>query len=150
MGSFLLNCQHYVGALVSFFDANNNGDLDLLLMGFPQANSGKQTSNFIYKNDGSGNITHATDLPKTNRDGQKVLITDSNNDKIDDLVIYGDGALRVLKGNGDFTFSDVTANVLPNKIMDVTGVSEIDFDNDGDFDLYISRANPLQAGDTFF
>lgn len=138
------------GRTSKFFDANNNGHLDLLLMGFPQANSGKQTSNFIYKNDGTGNITHATDLPKTNRDGQKVLITDFNNDKIDDLVIYGDGALRVLKGNGDFTFSDVTANVLRDKIMNATGVSEVDFDNDGDFDLYISRANPLQAGDTFF
>lgn len=41
-----------------------------------------------------------TDLPQTYQDGQKVLITDFNQDQIDDLLIYGHNRLIALKGTG--------------------------------------------------
>ncbi|WP_227006678.1 CRTAC1 family protein [Shewanella donghaensis] len=142
--------QNLRGRTSKFFDANNNGDLDLLLMGFPQRNAGSQTANFVYKNDGKGNISGAVDLPQTFMDGQKVLITDFNNDNIDDLLIYGNASVIALQGNGDLSFTDVTDTVLGKKYKHVTGIAEIDFDNDGDFDLYLTTATPLEAGDTFF
>lgn len=146
--------QNLRGRTSKFFDANNNGELDLILMGFPSRAKGPKpkstTENFIYQNDGKGNLSYATDLPQTYQDGQKILITDFNNDKIDDLLIYGHGRLIALKGNGDLTYTEVTNGVFAQDIKHVTGIAEIDYDNDGDFDLYLTRARPFEAGDTFF
>ncbi|MEZ9236711.1 CRTAC1 family protein [Shewanella sp. 10N.286.52.A9] len=146
--------QNLRGRTSKFFDANNNGDLDLLLMGFPSRAKGPKpksdSENFVYKNDGKGNIVHVTDLPQTYQDGQKVLITDFNQDQIDDLLIYGHNRLIALKGTGDYQYQDVTDTLFEQDIRHVTGIAEIDYDNDGDFDLYLTRARPLEAGDTFF
>lgn len=138
------------GRTSKFFDSNNDGFSDLLLMGFPSMGIVKQTENFIFKNDGNANFAHQTDLKQTYRDGQKVLITDFNNDHIDDLLIYGNAHVIALQGKGDFQYIDVTQKVLGEKITDVTGIGEIDFDNDGDFDLYFTRAIDFNAGDTFY
>ncbi|TMN74110.1 CRTAC1 family protein [Pseudoalteromonas sp. S1727] len=141
--------QNLRGRTSKLFDGDNDGDLDLLLMGFPSRNIGKQTENFVYKNT-QGNLTHATDLPKTHRDGQKVLITDFNGDHIDDIFVYGDGKLMILQGGADLSYTDVSKNVLSTDIYDITGIAEIDYDNDGDFDYYLTRSFPLEAGDTFY
>ena len=138
------------GRTSKFFDSNNDGYSDLLLMGFPSMGIGKQTENFIFKNDGKANFVHQTDLKQTYRDGQKVLITDFNNDYINDLLIYGNAHVIALQGKGDFQYIDVTQKLLGGKITDVTGIAEIDFDNDGDFDLYFTRAIDFNAGDTFY
>jgi hypothetical protein len=139
------------GRTAKFVDGNNNGDLDLMLLGFP-ANSKekKEDPSFIYKNNGKGDLQVAGALPKTFRDGQKMLITDFNSDGILDFLLYGEGRLKAHQGNGDLTFKEVTDELFIEDINHVTNVAEIDADNDGDFDLYITRGEALKAGETYF
>ncbi|WP_166425445.1 CRTAC1 family protein [Paraglaciecola sp. 20A4] len=138
------------GRTSKFFDADNDGDLDLALLGFPSKDAGPEGENYLYRNDGKGNLTQEGLLPRTHRDGQKMLITDFNQDNISDIILYGDGAVKALQGDAKFGFKDVTRQVLGQEISDVTGIAQIDFDNDGDFDLYLTRGKRLKAGDTFY
>ena len=142
------------GRTNKLFDADNNGSLDMLLMGFPSMNVGKRTENFIYQNDGLGNLTLSKKLPQTYRDGQKVLISDFNHDSFDDLLIFGNGNVMALQSNGKtgaaLAYRNVTKKLFSGPLTDVTGIAEIDYDNDGDFDLYFTRSKDLVAGDTFY
>lgn len=138
------------GRTSKFFDADNDGDLDLALLGFPSKDAGPRGENYLYRNDGDGKMTQVGNLPRTHRDGQKILITDFNQDHISDILLYGNGAVKALQGNGKFGFEDVTQSVLGKDMTDVTGIAQIDFDNDGDFDLYFTRGKGLNSGDTFY
>lgn len=138
------------GRTSKFFDADNDGDLDLALLGFPSMYAGPEGENYLYRNDGDGKMTQVGNLPRTHRDGQKILITDFNQDQFSDILLYGNGAVKALQGDGKFGFEDVTQQVLGQDITDVTGIAQLDFDNDGDFDLYLTRGKELNAGDTFY
>ncbi|GAL63572.1 CRTAC1 family protein [Algibacter lectus] len=138
------------GRTLQFFDGDNDGDLDLLNFAFPGAEKKGASENYVYKNDGNGELILHSTLPAIKSNGQKTLVTDFNNDAIFDLVMYGVGNVKAFKGNGDLTFTDVSKQVLPYNIGDVTGIAEIDFDNDGDFDLYFTRGNAFEIGEAFF
>lgn len=136
------------GRTVKFYDGNNNADLDLLMLGFPGGKK-EEVPSFSYKNDGNGQLLVSSALPKTQRDGQKLLETDFNNDGISDFILYGDGAITAHQGKGDLTFTDVTKQVFSAPIEHVTSIAEIDVDNDGDFDLFLTRGKEYLAGETF-
>ncbi len=138
------------GRTVKFFDGDGDGDLDLLNFAFPSKEKKGASENYVYSNDGAGNLLLKGTLPFTARDGQKLLITDFNGDGNDDLIVYGHGALRAFEGSGSLGFEEVTERVLKNKIHDVTGAVEIDYDNDGDFDLFLSRGKEIESGSTFY
>lgn len=141
------------GRTSKFVDIDNDGDLDLLLFGFPMG-AASESENHVYENDGAdgGNsqLKYTTSLPQTYSDGQQLLVTDFNNDSRLDLLIYGHGRVIAHQNMGGFQFRDVTDKIFKKDIHQVTGIAEIDFDNDGDFDLYFSRGKKLNAGDTFF
>ncbi|WP_452228497.1 MULTISPECIES: CRTAC1 family protein [unclassified Lacinutrix] len=150
MGDFKAPLAMMRGRTVAFIDGDNDGDLDLLNFAFPDGDKKGETENYIYENDGNGQlILHGT-IPAIKVNGQKTLVTDFNGDTIFDFILYGEGALKAYKGNGDLTFEDVSKKVFPKDIEDVTGIAEIDFDNDGDFDLYITRGNEFKKGETFY
>ncbi|XMO85880.1 CRTAC1 family protein [Algibacter sp. AS12] len=138
------------GRTVDFIDINNDGHLDLLNLAFPDGAKKGETENYIYENNGNGELILNSTLPASKFDGQKVLVTDFNGDNIFDIVMYGNKNVIMYQGGEGFTFEDVTKKVLPNDIDEVNGVSEIDFDNDGDFDLYFSRGLEFKIGETFF
>ncbi|TNJ42405.1 CRTAC1 family protein [Tamlana fucoidanivorans] len=138
------------GRTVQFVDINNDGNLDLLNFAFPDASKKGKSENYIYKNNGQGELVLQDTLAPSKADGQKVLVTDYNGDQVLDLVMYGHGKVKIYKGGDGFTFEDVTKKVLPFDIDNVTGVAEIDFDNDGDFDLYFTRGHDFEIGETFF
>ncbi|WP_271784140.1 FG-GAP repeat domain-containing protein [Aquimarina algiphila] len=138
------------GRTVAFIDGDNDGNLDLLNFAFPNANKKKKSENYIYKNNGDGELILHSTLPPIKADGQKTLVTDFNGDNIFDIILYGNGELKAYKGNGDLTYIDVSKIVFPESIEEVTGIAEIDFDNDGDFDLYITRGKDFKKGETFY
>ncbi len=138
------------GRTVGFVDIDNDGDLDLLNFAFPDGEKKGTSENYIYRNDGNGELILDSTLPASKVDGQKVLITDFNNDNVFDIVMYGHGNVIMYQGGEGFTFKDVTKKLLPENIDEVTGVAEIDYDNDGDFDLYFTRGLEFKIGETFF
>lgn len=92
------------GRTVKFFDGNNDGYLDLLNFAFPDKDRKGASENYIYKNDGQGQLILHDTLPPIHKDGQKTLITDFNNDGITDILLYGQGNVQAYQGNGDLTF----------------------------------------------
>ncbi|ADV47775.1 CRTAC1 family protein [Cellulophaga sp. E16_2] len=138
------------GRTVKFIDADNDGDLDLLNFAFPDAKKNGVSENYSYQNNENHQLVEAATLPAIKADGQKTLVTDFNNDAIKDIILYGNGNIIVYQGNGDLTFTDVTSKVLSNDMDEVTDIAEIDFDNDGDFDLYLTRGKDFEVGETFY
>ncbi|CAN8075914.1 unnamed protein product [Agarophyton chilense] len=67
-------------------------------------------------------------------------VTDIDGDGIMEVLTYW--TLRVWKITRPFTLKEITKNVLPSETpyRGVAAIAEIDFDNDGDFDLYIARS----------
>ncbi|MEO9476585.1 MAG: CRTAC1 family protein [Cyclobacteriaceae bacterium] len=138
------------GRTVKFFDGDLDGDLDLLNFAFPDASKNGESENYIYENDGTGQLVLKGVLPPSKQDGQKTLITDFSGDLVPDLLIYGHGRVRAFKGNGDLTFEEVTDKTLIDNFSDVTSIVEIDFDNDGDFDLFMTRGKEFEKSETFY
>ncbi len=138
------------GRTVQFVDLDNDGDLDLLNFAFPDSEKKGQSENYIYENNGQGELILNSALPASKVNGQKVLLTDFNGDTILDIVMYGEGNVKMYQGEKGFSFINVTKKVLPRDIDDVTGVVEIDYDNDGDLDLYFIRGREFEIGETFF
>jgi hypothetical protein len=138
------------GRTVKFIDGDNDGDLDLINFAFPDAEKKGESENYIFKNVENHQLIETSVLAPIKADGQKTLITDFNGDSVKDIILYGNGNIKIYKGEGDLTYTDVTDKVLTNSINEVTDVAEIDFDNDGDFDLYFTRGKDFEAGETFY
>eukprot|EP00178_Gracilaria_changii_P013206 TRINITY_DN3727_c0_g1_i1.p1 TRINITY_DN3727_c0_g1~~TRINITY_DN3727_c0_g1_i1.p1 ORF type:complete len:532 (-),score=94.17 TRINITY_DN3727_c0_g1_i1:3458-5053(-) len=66
-------------------------------------------------------------------------VTDLNNDGVMEVITYWQ--LRIWRLVAPFHFKDISDDVLPSNMKrgGVVSVAEIDFDNDGDFDLYVAR-----------
>ncbi len=138
------------GRTVKFMDGDNDGDLDLLNFAFPGKEKKGSSENYIYRNDQTGELLLAGTLPPSSKDGQKTLLTDFNGDHILDFVMYGQGDVKAYQGKGDLTFEEVSEKIFPTTISHVTSVIELDYDNDGDFDLFFTRGKEFVPGETFF
>lgn len=137
------------GCGVAWFDYDNDGWLDLFFVNgttleqYPDrkgAGSSSPTTR-LYKNNRNGTFTDVTaksGLAKSGW-GQAVCVGDYDNDGWDDLFVsyFGKNALR--KNNGNGTFTDVTdkAGVGANKTRWGSGSAFLDFDKDGDLDLFV-------------
>lgn len=138
------------GRTVKFVDLDNDGDLDLLNFAFPDGAKKGVSENYIYENNGEGELVLHSTLPASKVNGQKTLITDINNDNSLDIILYGDKNVIVYQGNGDLSFTNVTKKVLPYDIDEVTAIAEIDYDNDGDMDLFFTRGLEFKKGESFY
>lgn len=138
------------GRTVKLVDLNNDGWLDLLNFAFPSREMQGKSESYVFKNTQDGQFSEETKLPAVRGDGQKTLITDFNGDGLPDLIIYGNDKARAYQARKAFEYEDVTSNVFPTPLKDVTSINEIDFDNDGDFDLFVTRAKEYQPGQTFY
>jgi hypothetical protein len=150
LGDFKEPLAKMRGRTVALVDGDNDGDLDLLNFAFPDGQKKGETENYIYENDGKGQLTLHGTIPAINVNGQKTLVTDFNGDNILDFILYGNGFLKAYKGKGDLTYEDVSKKVFPKNIEHVSGIVEIDYDNDGDFDLYLTRGSEFEKGETFY
>ena len=121
-------------------DFDLDGDLDLALFNAAGINGNNDAQHIFYANKGDGtfNVVSVPGLEKAAT--ERVLMTDLNNDHIDDFVMLS--PLSIWKGRGDFSFENVTDKWLPaplrNKFGSLSAV-DIDIDNDNDLDLYIAN-----------
>ncbi|MBI4715826.1 MAG: VCBS repeat-containing protein, partial [Nitrospirae bacterium] len=119
------------GADGAWFDYDNDGDLDLILVGESYDPPSGDYS-LIYRNDGNDVFTAAVSLPGVYL-GQ-VAAGDFDNDGDVDLAITGRTVGAKIFRNTGGAFADIGAG-LPSLINGA--VAWGDFDNDGDLDLAI-------------
>lgn len=121
-------------------DLDLDGDLDLVLVNAEGINGDNGEQHIFYKNKGDGTFETVRVPGVENANGERILLTDLDNDHIDDIVIFS--PLSIWKGNGDFTFTNVSNAWLPSNLVgsySITAMADIDIDNDGDLDLYLTK-----------
>ncbi|WP_010521726.1 Ig-like domain-containing protein [Aquimarina agarivorans] len=128
-------------------DFDLDGDLDLAFFNATPSNP-DVTRHVFYANNGDKENPKFIPIAVPGLEdatAERVLITDLNNDHIDDVLMIG--PLTVWKGNGDFSFTDMSTEWLPassplvgqirNRFNNLAA-THLDIDNDGDLDLYIA------------
>jgi len=127
------------GSGVAWIDYDNDGFPDLFFV-----NGKPGASNALYHNNKDGTFTDvsqkagvAGNLTKQYRTG--VAVGDYDNDGHLDIYVTAFGPNTLYHNNGDGTFSDVTskAGVAGGATEWSTSTGFIDFDRDGDLDLYV-------------
>ena len=134
------------GCGAAFFDYNNDGWLDVFLVnasrleGFPK---GSEPTNHLYQNNHNGSFTDVTRKADLGRSGwgQGVCVGDYDNDGFEDLFVtyWGQNILHRNQGNG--RFQDVTqkAGLLQERKRWNSGCAFLDYDRDGDLDLFVAN-----------
>eukprot|EP00177_Eucheuma_denticulatum_P003076 GFKZ01005548.1.p1 GENE.GFKZ01005548.1~~GFKZ01005548.1.p1 ORF type:complete len:573 (+),score=55.15 GFKZ01005548.1:701-2419(+) len=86
-------------------------------------------------------VTNIGDIALQNRG--RVEVTDVDSDM--KMEVISIPTLQIFQVQGAFQLNEITRNVLPPGLtvapVTVAAVAEFDFDNDGDFDLYVARTN---------
>ena len=134
------------GRAAKFVDINKDGKLDFIASAFPTLKA-LNKGNILYTNDDKLTFKFNSYLPNADRMGMRTTLLDYNNDGITDVLFHGGRKLVLVKGLID-GFVDVTKEVLGNIASTglVNSVSQIDYDNDGDFDLFLTRSkHPFDA-----
>jgi hypothetical protein len=133
---------------VGFFDFDNDGDQDLLLVNctsWPDKTSAAKapTTAALYQNDGKGNFKDVTagsglDVPIY---AMAPAFGDFDNDGLVDVFITAVGQNHLFKNLGNGKFKDVTAEagVAGDEKEWSTCATWFDFDNDGDLDLFVGN-----------
>jgi hypothetical protein len=137
---------------VVFFDADNDGDLDLYVSsgGVEYFSGSYALFDRLYINDGFGEYARSSQLlPTSNPESTSVVIpNDFDNDGDIDLFVgirLKPGSIGVpqngyiLENNGKGEYKDVTLELAPEMIGlgMITDAKWADFDNDDDYDLII-------------
>lgn len=138
-------------------DFNHDGKLDLYISGTNGSIGGLFSNNKLYQGNGDGTFT-PVDTPVENDeylDGYlngSAVWGDMNNDGYVDLFSEGEAGFQGLNstlynGKGDTTFSRVFRGAISGSpILTASGgrfgaTRMVDYDNDGDLDLYLSGEN---------
>ncbi|MBV9033542.1 MAG: CRTAC1 family protein [Acidobacteriaceae bacterium] len=133
-----------VGCGVAFFDYDNDGWLDILLLSGSQLEGAPAgATNRLYKNKRDGTFMDVTKQAGLERMGwaSSVTIGDYDNDGFEDVFITYWGSNVLYHNNGDGTFTDVTerAGLLQQgPSLWNSGATWIDYDRDGRLDLFIA------------
>jgi hypothetical protein len=140
-GKAFLHFESSRGRAVKFIDINKDGMMDLVTSAFPGGTK-LGHAHFLYGANKELAFEFIKYLPTADAFNMRTLVTDFNNDGIADILFYGGDKVLALKGTGNNDFEDVTIQVL-GKLSDfdnVSSISEIDIDNDGDLDLFLTRS----------
>jgi hypothetical protein len=134
-----------MGGGVAFLDFDNDGDADLLFINsshWPwKAPAGRKPPTMaLGRNDGAGrfeDVTAGSGLDISHY-GMGVAVGDYDNDGLPDVLITGVGGNRLFQNRGGGKFAERTAAGVGGSASDwSTSAAWIDYDNDGDLDLFI-------------
>jgi Tfp pilus assembly protein PilF len=97
--------QKVIGLDAAFFDFDNDGFLDLLVVGKPQSEIRNPKSGrgvFLFHNDGTGKFSDVSHLlPENLSSGRQIALADYNEDGDMDIFIAGlDGGVRLRRNDG--------------------------------------------------
>jgi hypothetical protein len=135
-----------MGSGCAFFDFDGDGDQDILFVNstfwpWAKATGKKAPTLALYANDGHGKFTDVTmgsglDISIY---GMGVAVGDFDNDGKVDVFITGVGGNKLFRNAGNGKFQDITAaaGVAGNGKDWSTSCTFLDYDNDGDLDLFV-------------
>ena len=123
-------------------DATGSGQMDLVLM-----QSGPQAVRILqHRSDGSFEDLDARAMGlKASGHAVACAVGDFDGDGLNDLAVVTEDALLLFHNLGHGKFQDVTATAGLAPRNRPTGITFIDYDHDGDLDLFLT-GSPLQAG----
>ena len=133
---------------VAFFDFDNDGDADLLLINgtdwpWSPKKSPKPTTMALYRNDGKGHfedVTAGSGLDVSFY-GMAPAVGDFDNDGLVDLFVTGVGGNHLFRNLGGGKFAEVTKEAgVGGTAADWSSCAAwIDYDNDGRLDLFVGH-----------
>ncbi len=123
------------GTGACFLDYDNDGKIDLLLLEGGALGGGMA----LYRNLGGGKFQDVTEKAALtpNASGAGCTAGDYDNDGFADLAVSTIAGVALLHNDKDGTFKDVTA-AAGIRHLDVLGLTFVDYDHDGDLDLFAS------------
>ena len=122
----------------AWLDFDKDGDWDLYLV---NCQGEENITNALYENLGNGKFIKVNNSgTEDDGEGMAVSIADYNNDGYPDIFITNYGNFKLLRNNGNKTFSNISETAFPEGIKDwwYGGSTWGDYDLDGDLDLYVS------------
>ena len=133
---------HFLGSGACVFDYDGDGRPDVFLV-----NAGGSGHPALYRNMGKGkfaNVTKTAGL-EFQGEGMGCAVGDYDNDGHPDLAVTSGDGVILFHNEGNGTFKDVTEEAglrsgEPTNAI-ALGVAFIDYDGDGDLDLYVTRFN---------
>jgi len=133
-----------VGCGVAFLDFDNDGWLDIFVLGGSRLEGAPAgATNRLYKNNRDGTFLDVTEQSGLGRSGWacSVAAGDFNNDGFDDLFVTFWGGCALYRNNGDGTFTDITAKAgiaAPARRWN-SGCAFVDYNRDGLLDLVVAH-----------
>ena len=134
--------ERFLGSGACIIDYNGDGKPDIFLV-----DADGRGDAALYRNTGYGKFVNVTREATLEIHGPAMgcAVGDYDNDGKPDLAVSINGGVLLFHNEGNGTFKDVTeaAGLKTDPQSDVLalGVTFIDYDHDGDLDLYVTRFN---------